>query len=237
MIKNHNISLKIFAALLFISAVTLSPAKAQFLDNRLNIYFAYSSGAFMGDPWTDTDGLITPSLFANLSGTNGVSSSFALELHEWISATFYASVRFSGNWSHSDSKLYQNADLQYYYLAPGLRFQSPYRQLGLMNRARLFADVSYGGGQALLSLSEPMMIIEPVQGDPEFPDGETNFFHGWNLSLGFQYTINPSFGLFASYSLHSNRIDGRLFTETGFITNLFEVGLFFRLMDKRRYYL
>ncbi len=237
MTKDINIFFKIVFTLLFMVAVALFPVKAQFLENRLNIYAAYSTGMFQGDLWVNSDGLVTPSLYANMSGTKGLSSYVSFEVHEWIAATLHVSAHSAANWNHPESELYQNADLHYYYLAPGLRLHSPYRQLGLLNRGRLFAGVSYGGGQAVLGLSEPMMIVVPGQGDPEFPDGETNFFHGWKASAGFQFTMTPSFGLYAGYSLYANRINGSLFTDTGFKTGLLEVGLFLRLMDKRRYYL
>ncbi len=236
MTKDINIFFKIVFTLLFMVAVALFPAKAQFLENRLNIYAAYSTGMFQGDLWVDTDGLVTPSLYANMSGTKGLSSYVSFEVHEWIAATFHVSAYFADNWNHPESWLYQFAELRYNYFAPGLRLHSPYRKLGLLNRGRLFAGVSYGGGYTTLDLFEPMMIVVPGQGDREFPDGETRFFHGWKASAGVQLTITHNIGLYASYSLHSNRIDGLLFTDKGFKTGLLEVGLFLRLMDKKRYY-
>ncbi len=237
MTKDINIVYKIVVTVLFMSAVTLFPAKAQFLDNRLNIYAAYSTGMFRGDLWVESDGLVTPSLYANMTGTSGLSSTLSYEVHEWIAATFYMGAFFADDWTHPESRLYQFAELRYYYFAPGLRLQSPYRKLGLLNRARLFTGVAYGGGYAALDLFAPVMIIEPGQGTPEFPDGETNFFHGWKALAGVQLTITHNIGLYASYSLQSNRIDGLFYTDKAIKTGLFEIGLFLRLMENRRYYL
>ncbi len=243
MTKDINIFLKIVFTLLFMSAVALFSAKAQFLDSRLNIYAALSTGVFQGDHWVDSDGLITPSLYANMSRTTGVSSYVTYDVHEWIAATFHVSAHSAGNWDHPESRLYQNADIRYYYFAPGLRLQSPYRKLGLLNRGRLFAGVSYGSGYTMLDLASPVMIIRPGQGERpgqaelRSPYRETTFFHGWKATAGFQFTISHSIGLYASYSLHSNRINGSLFTDSGFKAGLLEAGLFLRFMENRRYYL
>ena len=237
MTKYKTIFSKIVCTMLCILAVTLSEAKAQFLDNRLSVYAAFSTGTFPGDYWVDSSGLVTPSLFANYSGTTGISTSLSFDMNEWIAATLHASIHSAGNWDHPESELYQRAGLQYYYVAPGLRLQSPYRQLGFLNRGRLFAGLSYGGGQMTLDLHNPVMSILWGQRRPSSPDGETTFYHGWKASAGFQYTINPSLGFYAGYSLHSNRIDGLFFTDTGFKASLLEVGVFLRFMDKRRHYL
>ncbi len=237
MTKYKTMFLMIVCTMLCISAVTLSPAKAQFLDNRLSVYAAFSSGTFPGDHWAESGGLVTPSLFANYSGNTGISTSLSYDLTEWFAATLHASAHTAGKWDHPESELYHKAGLQYYYVAPGLRLQSPYRQLGFLNRGRLFAGFSYGGGQMTLDLLKPVMTILWGQRRPSSPDGETTFYHGWKASAGFQYTINPSFGFYAGYSLHSNRIDGLFFTDTGFKASILEVGVFLRFMDKRRHYL
>lgn len=229
----HNLKM-LFLTIVFILAYA-NNTNAQLLENKLTVYTSISSSLIHGDPYLNSNGLITPSLFSNFNQNQGIQLTGTYKLKPWLAPGMHLNVSQSTNWLLDKSFFYSSSGSDFVFIAPAIRFYIPQTSVGFFNRFSVFAELAAGAGQARIELIRPIMTVENGS-NIQLPMTESATYWGMIARIGAKFDINHLGGMHVSYSLHRNRIDGVLFNDRTLNSSQIEVGIHIRFLENKRFY-
>ncbi len=230
---------KIFFTFIFLFFIL--NAEAQTLNNKLNIYFRWGHHKPLGsENVNDIDNYITPSLFANYHEGKNISIRGTYNIFSFLSIGLqYDNSRFS-SWNYnpdSGIRLFYNSTLSLSSSDFIIQIHSPYKELGLLNEMKFFAEFSPSVGTASLELAEPVFdIIDSYESVFSSPLESDDFIYGTKISVGTEFKISSSFGVLLSGGYGLYKVDSKLYNDKDFRYNTFNIGFYVMLIKDKHFY-
>ncbi|MCU0459146.1 MAG: hypothetical protein MUE37_08690 [Bacteroidales bacterium] len=224
---------KIFLSIIlaFNAMVVLS----QLTDNRVNVLIGCRTGIFTGLEFVHDGSFIAPSLFSNQGNLTGISFKTVIKLNDYFSIGAGADQSGASGWSCTGSSLYDGSRLNLYSVFPVVQIHSGFRETGIMNRIRIFAEVAPSLGIAELKLGNSLFEIlgEPGTVDPVM---SSDPFYGIRVATGMELSVTRTFGVWFTGSFNKNLIKSVLSSDESFSYLDIGLGLVVRLANDKRFY-
>lgn len=208
---------------------------AQQLENKLNIYFGYTTGTFLGCK-TITEGNFTyPSLYGNMGGVTGytIKSLYRYKPHLSIGLGFEKIV--SSRWQNPTYSDYNDVGVTLYALHPTLQLHTPQAKAGLRNWIKAFIEVKPSVGTSKVIFEKPIFDVVSLTESVSQPSETNNIFFGIGSSVGLEVTPTNYLGIFASYSYSNDKVASKFYIDTHITTTQLTVGLFVKFLKNKRF--
>ncbi len=210
-------------------------ASAQLFPHKYTISASFLHGANNGASYTNSNGFITPALFANYTQIIGFQVSGAYHIKPWLAPVLQVSRVQNNKWIHNQSNLYDNATSEQIFIAPAIRIYTPEAATGIFNRVAFYAEIAAGMGQSNLKLESPIMVVDN-DGEIVQEVEESNWYTGMQARIGLEFDINQAMGVHVNYTLARNQINASLFNDTRFSRSYLEMGIYIKLFKSKNYY-
>ncbi len=225
-----------YGTLIVICLGVISPAYAQWIGNKVNLYAGYEIGNFHG-PDLVTSGFVKfPSLFSNLKELSGHSLGASYLLGDYFSLGIAFEQLTGSGWELAHQDTYYGSKVNLTSVSPSLRIHSKVEHEGLFNRIKLFAEISPVLGSARLTLPDSLYTVVMDGTVLPLPKTGSNNFRGLAGKIGFDFDITQRVGFHMDYGIHYNWIQSLLYMDQHFSFLLANIGLYLRVGKDRRYY-
>lgn len=209
---------------------------SQLTDNRINVFIGCRTGIFTGQEFARDGSFISPSLFSNQGNLTGISIKTVIKLNDYFSIGAGGDQSGASGWSNAGSSLYDGSRLNLYSLFPLFQIHSGYRETGIMNRVRIFAEVAPSLGIAELILENPLFEIQGEAGAVDPVLSSTDPIYGFRVATGMELSITRTFGVWLTGSFNRNLIKSVLSSDDSFSYLDIGLGLIVRLANDKRFY-
>ncbi len=235
--ENNKMAKYVFLAILCLAFFTASNLKAQFIENKVTLHVDLIAGSFSGESMVKDNGFMMPSLFSNYAGSYGFVIGGTYRFNTYLSAGLSMSNQWAGSWEYAKYSEYSESKNYQLFVSPLLRLHTPAKDLGLLNRVRIFLEVAPGIGISRLTLEDPLLLVIPGDAVSEDLLKESSVFYGVKATTGVKFVINPRTGLLLGYSIQTNGTnDNLLFPDKKFSANYIKLGVFFRFNEDKRFF-
>lgn len=213
-----------------------SICEAQFISNKINIYAGYGKGGFHGDKSVNENNFIYPSLYANYDKLDGISLKVLYNYKKHFSFGLTYSQMHASNWEYPDSMYYQGSEVKLQSLSADIQMHTKLAETGILNRVRLFLEISPTTGISSLSLTSPLFDIQEGNSPVDQPDGSRDKYFGVSGKLGAEVFFNQMIGVFIDYSYGYYSVSSKLYSDDQFANQIIEAGIVIKLMKNQRYF-
>lgn len=206
---------------------------AQQLENKLNIYFGYTSGSFGGNKTTSEGSFTYPSLYGNVGSTSGYAIKGLYRLKPYVSLGIGLEKVESAKWQSTTYSDYNDAKVTQLALHPTLQLHTLQAKAGVLNWVKAYLEVEPGIGSSKVTFSKPIFDVVSNKEAAAQPSETTNTFYGVRGSAGVEIAPTRSFGIFASYSYGFARVSSDFYADHHFTATQLTVGLFLKFMKNK----
>lgn len=214
-------------------------SSAQTINNNLNIYIGYSSVRIEGDSLFRSGTFVVPAFYNHFQSTWGLFMKGSYNVLDFVSVgadfgwhTFY-------NWESSFSNLYNQMGINTFVLSPFINLRTPQTHHGILNHVSLFAGMGPVMGISFFkseNIPWNVAIHPDYRNEITLNDKERFHFYGYKYTLGGQWNISRSAGVFASFSGFSNRVQPFAIPGKEYRGTEVTLGVYLRFMNKKRFY-
>jgi len=222
--------------LTIILSVNAIVALPQLTDNRLNVFIGCRTGIFNGQEFVQDGSFISPSLFSNQRYLTGISFKTLIKLNNYISIGAGADQSNAMGWSSASSSMYDESRLKLFSLFPVVQVHSAFRETGMMNRIRIFAEVAPSLGIVELTLTNPLFEIQSDPGTVTTLLSSRDTYYGVRVAAGLELSVTRIFGVWFSGSFNKNLVKSVLYNDDSFSYLDIGMGLIVRLANDKRFY-
>ena len=222
--------------LIFVFAVLCYQGYSQLIDNKLNIYFGYSTASFSGKKVLNESGFISPSLFPNYQSAAGESIKALMNLNGYCSVGLGLDVLSATHWENQFYNDYAGSTISLYTFSPTINIHTKFKSTGIANRIKLFAELAPSVGQSNIKLSKSIFDLQTQGGKTYPPTTSNDVFFGAKVSAGMEAAINQFVGVFYTFSMQQNFINSKLYNDNHFFCTKMDFGLIFKFKKEKRYF-
>jgi hypothetical protein len=222
----------LIAILLFLS----HSGHAQLLDNKINMYIGYNTGAFLGKESVNKGSFIFPSLYSNFHDLMILSFKTIVKGNQYYSFGVGFNNLYASGWETDKSQIYNNSMIKQYSLSPIIQIHNKYEETGIFNRITGFFEIAPTIGLSNLTLEYPLFDIQDQNGNISQPMSSYDIFYGIKCDVGFNLAITRAFGIYFAYSIQHNWINSKLYNDNQFSSSQLGLGLVIRFEKDKRYY-
>jgi len=209
---------------------------AQYIDNKLNIYFGYKLGGFSGKETTENDGLSFPSLFNNFESTTALTVKGLYNYHPIYSFGLGFDYLDAKNWQSSEYQTYNDSEVKQYSASAIFQLHTKKELTGLFSRIKLYFELYPTLGVNKTNLEQYPGTIYDENGNEITPSlSSSDTFWGLGGSPGAELTISEKIGIYTAYSYQYCKIDSKLFNDNHFVTSQLTFGVIIRLVSDKNY--
>lgn len=209
-------------------------ASAQIIDNKINIYFGYSMGSFLG-PKNQTKGNFNySSLFRNYKNVTGATFKVLYKYKSYYSVGFTVNYIHGTNWQLVGQYNYDGSGVKLYQFAPVIQFHNKYAQSSFGNRFKFFVEFEPLIGYTDISLGNKLFDIQGQAQNNSQPVTERDMFGGIGGSAGLEVVVYKILGLYFSYSVSHVWLKSNIFLDKNITSGMFHGGIIIRLKRNQR---
>lgn len=210
-------------------------SQAQLIDNKMNIYFGYSTGVFHGKETIKDGSFIFPSLYANYTDLKGLSFKCLVNSNPIYSLGLGFNYSAASGWASSISEIYTNSQIHQYSLSPVIQFHTKFTETGIYNRIKGIFEIAPSFGFSDLTLATPLFDIQSQSGIVSQPMNSRDIFYGIGSKAGAELSVTHRLGIYVAYSFQHNWITSKLYNDKGFSSSQLCLGLIMRLERFKRF--
>ena len=222
--------------LIFVFAVLCYQGYSQLIDNKLNIYFGYSTASFSGQKVLNESGFISPSLFPNYQSAAGESIKALMNLNRYCSVGLGLDVLSATRWENQLYNDYAGSTISLYTFSPTINIHTKFKGTGIANRFRLFAELAPSVGQSNIKLSKSIFDLQTQGGKTYPPTTGNDIYFGAKVSSGMEAAINQFVGVFCAFSMQQDFINSKFYNDNHFFCTKMDFGLFLKFKKEKRYF-
>ncbi|TVQ16465.1 MAG: hypothetical protein EA361_04095 [Bacteroidetes bacterium] len=231
----------IAAVYIIVIIITMQPhsSGAQTINKNLNIYIGYSSVSINGDSLFRSGSFVTPAFYPHLQSTGGFFMKGSWNVHDFVSVGADFSWHAFSDWKSSFSNLYNKMELNAFNFSPFIELRTPQTYQGLLNRICLFAGFGPVIGISDFKLAKTPWSVDyhhDYSNELTLKDKGRFLQYGYKYTLGGQWNLSRSAGVFASFSGFSNRVETFAFPDEKYRGSEVTLGVYLRFMSKKRFY-
>jgi hypothetical protein len=209
---------------------------AQSIDNKINLYFGYSFGGFLGKEIIKEGNFISPALYPNYKHLEGFSFKVLDKINPYLSLGLDFANSSSSMWESQEYNDYLNSKIQLYSLCPTIQLHNKFKKTGVLNRIKLFIDIAPTVGLSKLTLINPLFDIQSRDKAISQPKNSLDPFYGVKGNIGLGLAIRQAIGLYVIYSLNHNWITSKLYNDNHFSSSLLGFGAVIRFKKDKYYF-
>ena len=209
--------------------------KAQWIDNKINIYAGYQTGMFRGNKQVHDGNFVFPSLYGNMNNSNGMFTKISCNCHPFISYGLELTHLIASDWKYDSNQVYTGSEIRMNSMAPVIQLHSKFLQKGVFNRFRFFIELSPVIGISDFTSSRQLFNIQSSVDSISAPKKSNDVFYGFKGNAGIEWAFSQSTSLMISYSLQHNWVESILYSDTHFTVSQLKIGLLFKLMKDERF--
>jgi hypothetical protein len=209
---------------------------AQPIDNKINVYFGYSSGGFHGKEMIKENNYISPSLFDNFKNLKGLSLKALINKNQSYSIGLGCNISDAYNWELQDYYDYLKSGIKLYSLSPIIQFHNKFTERGLTNRIKAFIEIAPTIGFSTLILSDSLFDIQSESRSFSQPMKSNDINFGIEGKTGLELIITRAFGLYFAYSFHQRWVTSKFYPDKHFTSSQLDFGIFLRFKKDKRYF-
>ena len=222
--------------ILLISVIFLcGVCKAQFIDNKVNIYFGCSQGYYYGNKVLIENDFQYPSLFQNYTKAYGLTIGASTKINENFSLALSFIEERASVWEYLDYTDYKGSFVNKYSIFPKIQIHNKFYETGVLNRLKVNFEFFPIFGTAVLTLANPVFEIQS-EDQISLPSTSEYLFYGLGGGLGFEFTLTKDIGILLNYSINHSWISSELFIDEKFINSLVSFGFFSKFARNKHYY-
>ncbi len=200
----------------------------QLFESKSELFVAYTTGNFVGGQMFNDHGTIAPSFYRNLQSVQGITFGANYKLSDFYSAVF--SVEQSGytSWSSTDYSSYKNTQLMSLHLCPAIQYHSAFRDHGLYNRLKLYANAC--PVITLSTIAYPVKILNALTLDQTY-----ELSYGARVTIGAEYAISNKIGLFFNSSLQQSFVKSHTYIDTNYLYHNINIGICLSIITSKTF--
>ncbi len=210
--------------------------QAQIINNKVNIYFGYISGAYSGEKILNLDNYISPALFPNFHAVNGLSIKGLVKYNKFLSIGLGFDYSIANKWSSDEHTDFDNSIATNYTFSPTVQFHSPYKESGIFNRLTVMFELAPTVGSSKFELQNSLFEIQSDNEQVTVPMNSKDFLFGIKTGAGFELAINNRLGVYFNYSFQTNWISSILYADTNMLNSNLAFGLKIKLIKDKYYF-
>jgi hypothetical protein len=215
--------------LTFMIGFSILIARSQVLDNKINIHFGYESVMFLGKGLTKGDDFSTPSLYANYYRGNALLLNVLLKKDPFYSLGAGINCLRASGWEYPGCTDFKDSRINLICFSPVIQVHNKFRNSGIYNRVKAFAEISPSLGSSGLKLKYPLFEIRTGENQVSPPLSSHDLCYGIRLGAGLEFAVSHTSGLFIQYSVQRYWVKSRLYFDNHFMSAQFTVGFFARI--------
>ena len=209
---------------------------AQLIDNRVNFYFGVTSANFSGDKALQEGSFISASLYPNYHTATGKSIKAFIDLNPLISVGVGFDLLYATDWNNLPYTDYTGSSTTVYTVSPTIQFHTRFKNAGISNRVKVFAQIAPAIGQSKINLTTPLFAVQPQDGSRLSVTQSSDIFYGIKGSTGLEVAINQYSGVYFSYSFQKNVASSKFYNDKQFSFTQMDFGIFLRFKRDKRYF-
>lgn len=210
-------------------------AKAQLIDNKINVYAYYSSGIFHGKGQVHDGSFVFPSFYNNLNHIDGLSIKLLFNASPHISYGIKVSRSEASDWNYENDNFYSDSRAEMRALAIPIQFHNKLSEYKLNSHFKFYTEIAPLIGVSSFSSTRELFQVQKAENDITSPTASDDFYFGLNGSIGIESALSQSIGVFMSYSLEYNRIESSLYNDNHFSFSQFNVGIIVKRMKDKKF--
>jgi hypothetical protein len=223
--------------LITFSMVLLFQIRAQFIENRMDLYIGLQGNSMKGDEMVREGDFTAPALFPNMETGRGLVFKGVFNLGNIFSIGAGLRQNKYTDWTLTGYDVYQTALVKTSSLSVILGLHTPFKESGLMNRLRFSIQLAPVIGVCKFSSEATPYII--ISGTDNLVNGareSKDFLWGAELSGGLDFTVSNDVGLYVRFGYQQNQVSSKLYLDDRFSSCYYEGGAIFRLSKNKRFY-
>lgn len=210
-------------------------AKAQLIDNKINVYANYSTGMFHGKGQANSGSFVFPSFYSNLNNINGLSIKLLLNASPHMSYGIKVSRSEASDWNYENDNFYSDSKAEMRTLAIPIQFHNKLSKYKLNSHFKFYVEMAPLIGISSFSSTSELFQVQKAGIGIISPTASDDFYFGLNGSTGVEYAFSQSIGMFMSYSLEYNRIKSSLYNDNHFSISQFNAGIIVKLLKDKKF--
>lgn len=210
---------------------------AQFIGNKFEVNVSYGIVSPLETKDIIEGGFITPSLFRNFSEINGFSISGSFNYNSNYSMGVEWGKTEFNNWVNDKSVFFVNSTASLASVGPLLKLHTKFKQTGIQNKVELYTRIyPYLVFINTLIPKENVFITEPSNDlDPILQSNYSSF--GTRISVGSTYAISQNIDLNFEIGGSYTKLESHLYNDKQLLSINTNVGVAFKLVKNKKYYL
>jgi hypothetical protein len=222
--------------LLVLSLLLSAGVRAQFIDNKLNVYTGGAYQIMPSKQMAVQGDFIMPSYYNNMQVGYGGTLKLVYKLHANFSTGLLYETHTFKNWK-SRSELYEGASAYSRNLGTVLMFHKQASARGNLSRLRYIVQLSPQVVEHSMTMKgTPYTVVPSTSTLIRNTTSESYSGLGANLSLGVELVLNRMIGGFINYGYHQSQVNSRFHNDVWVRYQYLEAGLFLRMLHNKRYY-
>lgn len=222
--------------LIFILCYSGCVARAQIIDNKIDLTLGAGIGKFVGTSIINDNGFIAPSLYANYKNLYPASLKGIFIKKRFFDLGSSLNIASASGWETESYTDYADSRILMFGLNPLIRIHNPAKDYGLLNRVKFFIETGPEIGFSKLSLANPLFDIHDNDALVSQPEGSNDLFYGLKSSAGIEVSLNQSLGAFIRYSYGYFLVSSKLYSDARFSDQNIEAGIVLKLKKNKRFF-
>ena len=213
-------------------------AKAQFIDNKLDLYFSVNHYLNSGNTHLlEKEDFIVPSLFGNMKTIHSFSVKGLYAYRPFISVGVGLEVTKYSGWAADNYDHYKGSSIREVVIAPVVQFHPERRDVGFLNRFKPNIQLSPLIGLAQVDfLQPPFQVISSPKPDMSSLLSSSDVLFGLKASLGIEMIVNRFIGFTANGGIRNSWVSSVLYQDKWILQPVVDAGLYVRLFKNKRFY-